>query len=229
MRGLKARNKFSPLSLGFVGIGIALAAPAFVSAAVISLPTSAGYLNYDTSTFATFNSIAGASSTFTLAGGTDGSTFSSNNVAVASGGTLGLTIGQNSPLLTGTLTLNLPVAVSSPQNLTVWEAGFPADNFTLDVSKDNGSTWSSSLLYNGTLSNPLGTVFGGPDGTVINTAFISLSDFSSYLGASPADEIQISGSDHPDIIAVSASVPEPASLSLIGISALGLLARRRRA
>jgi len=73
-------------------------------------------------------------------------------------------------------------------------------------------------------------VVNGDDYTLIDNAFNSQNGVSfAGVSAGPADMIaantdQIAGSD----VVATPAVPEPATLSLLGMAAVGMLGRRRR-
>jgi hypothetical protein len=85
---------------------------------------------------------------------------------------------------------------------------------------DNGFLNHLTGWYNGDFNYD--GVVNGSDYTLIDNAFNTQGASIASIVASPdaVETAQIAGS--------SSSVPEPASLSLVGIGAVGLLSRRRR-
>jgi MYXO-CTERM domain-containing protein len=182
----------------------------------------------------------------------DGGVFSSSNwlnVANADPGNPGYLTGANfdtglGNLASGLYTIGYGTAiVNGPgADLGIVTARYSdADTVRMDVSTDGGATFAGFQSYGPGLANATGVACsyfyagGGPFACELFVTEVDLSDFGIALGAS-INTVAISGAPQLDLIRVAGfaapgTVPEPGSLALGGLAALGLAAaaaRRRR-
>jgi hypothetical protein len=122
-------------------------------------------------------------------------------------------------------------------DFAIWEAGAPAEPFLLAVSTDGGVTFSASQSFDTTPTNPLDTSSGFPT----NVGFVELSLFGLAPGAQ-VDAVRVSGlftgvgGSGPDLLAIAAlnagaptgNIPEPATLTVLGLGLAGIAFMRRR-
>jgi len=121
--------------------------------------------------------------------------------------------------ITGQFTFDLATGQETNLQFTVSGLDFVSDTYTATSDGYTGNT--NTISANGTMNNALGMYFRGPlDGTsdpitlVVfeNTAFGAAYDYTQ----------QVTGQVNP------AAVPEPASLTLLGMGVAGIAAVRRR-
>jgi len=121
--------------------------------------------------------------------------------------------------ITGQFTFDLATGQETNLQFTVSGPDFVSDTYTATSDGYTGNT--NTISANGTMNDALGMYFAGPlDGTsdaitlVVfeNTAFGAAYDYTQ----------QVTGQVNP------AAVPEPASLTMLGMGVAGIAAVRRR-
>jgi autotransporter-associated beta strand protein len=161
------------------------------------------------------------------------------NVAVAAGAKLapGATAGT-----TGTLTFNL--GTTGTLNLTgalggsasmVFDLSAPGASDKIVVSGGTLTAANGSLNFNDFVFNAVGALTEGGQYTLIDTVS---TNFTPLLDTTPLSLTGViapswqgllgTGDGGTDLVLTVSAVPEPASLGLLGIAAMGMLARRRR-
>jgi hypothetical protein len=120
----------------------------------------------------------------------------------------------------------------SLSDLVVWGYGGNANeasDFRLEFSTDGGASFyaqkvvqTSFLLGNGNAVLSLGGIF---DADFVRITMINNAGGRGFGGVGPGDRV---GLGEIKFLAVSAAVPEPATMGLLALGAMGLLARRAR-
>jgi len=201
-------------------------------AATVSMPTSEGQRDFETSSFASAILASPTGEFACFSGGTLGAcTPTSLDLAVL-GADLGsgLTLGWNA-----SITLALPA--SAAIGLSLWEAGSVPDGASSFVSVHTAAGWSFEQAVGNTR---LAAVQNDsrPSGYQTNFGSFSISEFGLATGT-VVDAVRIRSGDAPaahlDILAVSLNpftqpIPEPQSIALLlaGLLAVGLIVRHRR-
>lgn len=205
-------------------IGLSLSA-ASAGAAIVSMPTPQGAVDFDSADFATalLSGPVGEFGCFTAG------TLSTCTTASLQAAVLGPDLGTGLTLGSGAeVTLALPARGSG---LVLWEAGdFTLASYTRDarVAVHTAAGWSGELNVNpGHLAPVLND--SQPSGFKTNFGSFSAADFG-LAANSVFDAVRIrsccAANSQFDLLAV-AAVPEPGTALLFGIGLLGFVAVRR--
>jgi hypothetical protein len=236
-----ARRRHCPVLFAVAFAAFVLAGSADLPAALIITPTAASGVG---AVFPVSNSdllqtnLSGVSSTGTFA------SFSANTLSLLSDGAFGASGAGASGGTASVAPASLGTTIRFDLNLTLNILGYTLTQLDTFVSWDTGRDGQEYTVAYSTVAAPntfltLATVpqFEPPVGTPFADSHtrIRLTDSTGVLATNVASirytftNFEANGTAYREIDAIGTPVPEPASLSLVGIAGLALLSRRRKA